>query len=87
MEDLIYEVQVTVRARHGKAVTNNLFPPGMQMSTPDLYQALLALKFSALDDPNIATIGEDGLWELAEKVESDIVSGKYKWKVDIGKRR
>ena len=77
-----YELVLTVRARNCSfAITSNLLPEVIATVSDSMLAILISAKYR-VDDPIVGSMEIDDVFELANKIELDVHTGKYKWQIE-----
>lgn len=75
-----YVLELAIKAKGEEGITLDLLPPIQLASTESLFAALLEVKYTVMiADVNLEGMEEDELMALANRVEQDVIDGKYLW--------
>lgn len=81
MEDVTYELVLTIRARSGGAVSAPLLPELIVRTEDSLLPILIGVNLMYREQEVLSSLGADDVIALADKVEKDVASKKYKWEL------
>lgn len=81
MDDIEYELILTIKAVRGGATTSPLLPELVVRKEEELLPILISIALMYSDQDVLGKLGVDSMLNLAAKVEQDVADKKYKWEL------